>query len=145
MALIQAVRRRYDIPQRWYKAQGRATGAQALADYDRSAPILPEEVTFSYAEARDLVLDTYSSFSEDAGALAQQFFTDHWIDAPPRPHKRGARSAPTRCPACTPTCCSNFTAKRRDVLTMAMSWGTGCTRRWPSPGHLPPVDAADPG
>src|SRR5579884_4540393 len=58
-ALIEAVRRRFDIPQRWYALKARLLGLERLADYDRSAPILREEVGFSFAEARELVLDTY--------------------------------------------------------------------------------------
>jgi len=79
------------------------------------------------------VLDTYSSFSEDAGALAQQFFTDHWMTRLRGPTSAAARSGAYTVPSVHPYVLLNFTAKRRDVLTMAMSWGTGCTRRWPSP------------
>jgi oligoendopeptidase F len=47
MALIEAVRGRYDIPQRWYRLKAKLLGVERLADYDRAAPVLPEEVTFS--------------------------------------------------------------------------------------------------
>src|SRR5581483_255138 len=67
MALIEAVRRRYDIPQRWYVLKAKLLGIERLADYDRSAPVVPEEVSFSFSEARELVLDTYSSFAPEAG------------------------------------------------------------------------------
>src|SRR5207248_2938127 len=125
MALIEAVRRRFDIPQRWYRLKAVLLGVDRLADYDRSAPLLAEELTFSFAEARELVLDTYSAFSPDAGVLARQFFTDHWIDAPPRPHKRGGAFCAYTVPSVHPYVMLNFTAKRRDVLTMAHELGHG--------------------
>ena len=68
LALIHAVRGRFDIPQRWYRLKARLLGIDRLSDYDRSAPILEEEALFSFGEARELVLDTYDSFSPKAGA-----------------------------------------------------------------------------
>src|SRR5207248_7510851 len=52
MALIEAVRGRYDIPQRWYRLKAQLLGIDRLADYDRAAPVLAQDVTFSYGQAR---------------------------------------------------------------------------------------------
>jgi oligoendopeptidase F len=125
MALIQAVRRRYDIPQRWYVLKARLLGIDRIADYDRAAPVLAEEVTFSFGDARELVLDTYSGFSSEAGAIARRFFDERWIDGPPRPHKRGGAFCSYTVPAVHPYVLLNFTARRRDVLTMAHELGHG--------------------
>lgn len=125
MALIEAVRGRFDIPQRWYRLKADLLGIKKLADYDRSAPLLPDEVSFSFAAARDLVLDTYSAFSPQAGNLARRFFDEHWIDAPPRPHKRGGAFCAYTVPSVHPYVMLNFTAKQRDVLTMAHELGHG--------------------
>jgi oligoendopeptidase F len=125
MALIEAVRGRFDIPQRWYTLKARLLGVDRLADYDRSAPILPEDVTFSFAEARELVLDTYDSFSTDAGRVVRRFFDERWIDAPVRPHKRGGAFCAYAVPSVHPYVMLNFTARRRDVLTMAHELGHG--------------------
>jgi oligoendopeptidase F len=125
MALIQAVRGRYDIPQRWYRLKAKLLGVDRLADYDRSAPVLPEDVTFSYTESRDLVLDTYDSFSPRAGLIVRRFFDERWIDAPVRPHKRGGAFCSYTVPSVHPYVLLNFTARRRDVLTMAHELGHG--------------------
>jgi oligoendopeptidase F len=125
MALIEAVRGRFDIPQRWYKLKAKLLGIDRLADYDRAAPVLPREVTYSFAEARNLVLDTYTSFSPDAGAIATRFFDERWIDAPVRPHKRGGAFCAYTVPSVHPYVMLNFTARRRDVLTMAHELGHG--------------------
>jgi oligoendopeptidase F len=125
MALIQAVRARYDIPQRWYRLKARLLGIDRLADYDRAAPVLPEDVSFAFAEARDLVLDTYDSFSGDAGRVTRRFFDEHWIDAPVRPHKRGGAFCAYTVPSVHPYVMLNYTARRRDVLTMAHELGHG--------------------
>jgi oligoendopeptidase F len=125
MALIEAVRRRYDIPQRWYTLKAKLLGVDRMADYDRGAPVRPEEVTFSYSEARDLVLDTYDSFSPKAGRVARRFFDENWVDAPVRPHKRGGAFCAYTVPSVHPYVLLNFTARRRDVLTMAHELGHG--------------------
>ena len=124
-ALIEAVRRRYDVPQRWYRLKAKLLGIDRLADYDRAAPVGGEETTFSFAQARDLVLDTYTSFSPEAGRLARRFFEERWIDAPVRPHKRGGAFCSYTVPSVHPYVLLNFTARRRDVLTMAHELGHG--------------------
>ncbi|HEY2318795.1 MAG TPA: M3 family oligoendopeptidase [Solirubrobacteraceae bacterium] len=125
MALIEAVRGRFDIPQRWYRLKAQLLGIDRLADYDRSAPVLPEDVTFSYRESRDLVLDTYESFSAEAGRVVRRFFDEQWVDAPVRPHKRGGAFCAYTVPSVHPYVLLNFTARRRDVLTMAHELGHG--------------------
>ena len=125
LALIQAVRGRYDIPQRWYRLKAQLLGVDRLADYDRSAPVLDEDISFSYSEARDLVLDTYDSFEPTAGTVVRRFFDEHWVDAPVRPHKRGGAFCAYTVPSVHPYVMLNFTARRRDVLTMAHEMGHG--------------------
>ena len=125
MALIEAVRGRFDIPQRWYALKAKLLGLDRLADYDRAAPVLPEEVTFSLGEARDLVLDTYEAFAPEAGRITRRFFDERWIDAPVRPHKRGGAFCSYTVPSVHPYVMLNFTARRRDVLTMAHELGHG--------------------
>ncbi len=124
-ALIEAVRGRFDIPQRWYALKAQLLGLDRLADYDRAAPVVPEEVMFSFGEARDLVLDTYQSFAPEAGRVTRRFFDERWIDAPVRPHKRGGAFCAYTVPSVHPYVMLNFTARRRDVLTMAHELGHG--------------------
>ncbi len=125
MALITAVRGRFSIPQRWYRLKARLLGVQRIADYDRSAPVLAEELRFSFAEARDLVLGTYASFDPEAGRITRRFFDERWIDAPVRAHKRGGAFCAYTVPSVHPYVMLNFTARRRDVLTMAHELGHG--------------------
>jgi oligoendopeptidase F len=125
MALIEAVRGRYDIPQRWYALKAKLLGVERLADYDRMAPVLEEDVTFSFGEAREMVLETYDSFAPQAGRITRRFFDEHWIDAPVRPNKRGGAFCSYTVPTVHPYVLLNYTARRRDVLTMAHELGHG--------------------
>ncbi len=125
MALVEAVRGRFDIPQRWYTLKAKLLGLDRIADYDRSAPVLPEDLSFSYAQSRELVLDTYQAFSPEAGRVVRRFFDEQWVDAPVRPHKRGGAFCAYTVPSVHPYVMLNFTARRRDVLTMAHELGHG--------------------
>ncbi len=125
MALIESVRARFDIPQRWYRLKAKLLGVDRIADYDRAAPVLEEEVAYAFGDARDLVLDTYNAFSPAAGALARRFFDEQWIDAPVRENKRGGAFCSYTVPSAHPYVMLNYTARRRDVLTMAHELGHG--------------------
>jgi oligoendopeptidase F len=124
-ALIDAVHARYDIPQRWYRLKAKLLGVDKLADYDRAAPVLEEDVVFTYRESRELVLDSYDAFSPVAGDVARRFFDERWIDGPVRPHKRGGAFCSYTVPSVHPYVLLYFTARRRDVLTMAHELGHG--------------------
>ncbi len=124
-ALISAVRNRYEIPRRWYRLKARLLGVERLADYDRMASVSEDEVTFAWRDARELVLDCYGSFSPELGELAQRFFDERRIDAPVRPAKRGGAFCAGTVPSEFPYVLLNYTAKRRDVLTLAHELGHG--------------------
>lgn len=124
-ALIEAVRGRYELPQRWYRLKARLLGIDQLADYDRMAAVTEDEVTFSFAEAREIVLDCYSSFSPELGTVAKRFFDERWIDAPVRPAKRGGAFCASAVPSVHPYVLLNYTSRRRDVLTLAHELGHG--------------------
>ena len=124
LALINAVRGRYDIPQRWYRLKARLLGLERLSDYDRNATVADSEPLYSYAQARELVTDTYARFSPRAGEITSRFFDEHWIDAPLRENKRGGAYCAT-VSGVHPYVMLNFTARRRDVMTIAHELGHG--------------------
>jgi oligoendopeptidase F len=124
-ALIEAVRRRNEIPRRWYRLKAQLLGVERLADYDRMAAVTEDEVTFPFARAREIVLDCYSSFSPELGDVARRFFEDRRIDAPVRPGKRGGAFCASAVPSVEPYVLLNYTARRRDVLTLAHELGHG--------------------
>ncbi len=124
-ALIEAVRARYEIPRRWYRLKAKLLGVERLADYDRMAPVTEDQVSFTFAEAREIVLDCYSSFSPELGAVAKRFFDERRIDAPVRPGKRGGAFCASAVPSVFPYVLLNYTSRRRDVLTLAHELGHG--------------------
>jgi oligoendopeptidase F len=78
-----------------------------------------------YDEAREIVLDCYSSFSAELGEAAGAFFADGYIDGPPRPGKRGGAFCSYTVPSRHPYVMLNYTSRPHDVLTMAHELGHG--------------------
>jgi oligoendopeptidase F len=124
-ALIEAVRSRYDIPRRWYTLKARLLGLDRLADYDRMAAVTQEDETVPWSRARELVIDSYDSFSPELGRHVRRFFDERWIDAPVRAGKRGGAFCSATVPSVHPYVMLNYTAKRGDVLTLAHELGHG--------------------
>ena len=121
--LVSSVQKRYDIPQRWYALKAKVLGLDKIADYDRMASVADTEEEISWDEGRQIVIDAYASFSEQAAATAKLFFDKNWIDAPPAPGKRGGAFCAYTVPSVHPYVFLNWTNRRRDVMTLAHELG----------------------
>ena len=124
-ALVEAVRRRYDLPRRWYLLKARVLGLDRLADYDRMASLATDDAQVGWDDAKALVLDGYRSFSPALADTANRFFDGRWIDAPARRGKRPGAFCSYTVPSAHPYLFLNYTARRRDVLTLAHELGHG--------------------
>jgi oligoendopeptidase F len=122
-ALSEAVRGRYELPRRWYRLKARLLGLERLSDYDRMAPVTDDDKRYSFADARALVLACYDSFAPELGAIVRKLFEERRIDAPVRPGKRGGAFCAAVVPEVDPYVLLNYTARRRDVLTVAHELG----------------------
>jgi oligoendopeptidase F len=124
-ALVEAVRGRYELARRWYRLKAGLLGIDRLADYDRMAAVTQEEDRIGWADAKRIVLDSYGTFSDELGGIVSRFFAEGWIDAPPRPNKRGGAFCSFGLPSVHPFVMLNYTHLRRDVLTLAHELGHG--------------------
>jgi oligoendopeptidase F len=89
------------------------------------APVVTEDETMPWPEARELVLEAYGAFSPELGRLARRFFDESRIDAPLRPGKRGGAFCAYTVPSSPSYVMLNWTSKRRDTLTLAHELGHG--------------------
>ncbi|MCU1375927.1 MAG: family oligoendopeptidase, partial [Actinomycetia bacterium] len=124
-ALVDAVQRRNDLPQRWYRLKAKVLGVDRLKDWDRMASLATEDSHVGWDEAKDLVLDSYQSFSPEMADIARRFFDERWIDAPARTGKRPGAFCAYTVPSVHPYVFLNYTSRRRDVLTLAHELGHG--------------------
>ena len=124
-ALVDATVSRYDVVQRYYRLKAKLIGIDRLAFYDRMAPIGEDPSKVSWADARDIVVGAYADFAQEAGDIAERFFSDSWIDAPVRDNKRTGAFCATTVPGVHPYVLMNFTGDRRSILTLAHELGHG--------------------
>jgi oligoendopeptidase F len=89
------------------------------------APLTDTDEQIPYDEAQAIVLDCYAGFSPELGEVAAGFFSDGYIDAPPRPGKRGGAFCAYTVPSGHPYVMLNYTARPYDVLTLAHELGHG--------------------
>ncbi len=124
-ALVDAVKGRYEIARRWYRTKAKFLGLEQLADYDRAAAITTDDEDIGWERGKEIVVDSFGSFSPRAAEVAQGFFDERFIDAPPDPDKRGGAFSASTVPSVHPYVMLNYTGKRRDVLTLAHELGHG--------------------
>ena len=89
------------------------------------AAVSEDDEEIGWDAGRELVTDSFASFSPEAGDIVQQFFEGRWIDAPPTPVKRGGAFSASTVPSVHPYVLLNYTDRRRDVLTLAHELGHG--------------------
>lgn len=123
--MLDACSAHFGMVARFYEMKREILGLDTLYDYDRYAPILPEEGTLPWEGARDVVVDSYTRFDPAVGDMARRFFDERWIDAEVRPGKRGGAFCMGVSPDRHPYVLVNYLGRKRDVLTLAHELGHG--------------------
>lgn len=124
-ALVEAVTSRYDIVARYYNLKRELLGFDKLYDYDRYAPLPAAEGDYKWKQAQEMVLSAYGKFHPQMAEIAEKFFGHSWIDAAPRPGKRGGAYSAYTVPSAHPYVFLNYTGNARDVMTLAHELGHG--------------------
>ncbi len=112
------------LSHRYYALKAKAMGRSALDYWDRNAPLdqVPPR-QYSWAEAQEVVLESFAALTPAFALRAKTFFDNPWIDALPRPGKQsGAFSHPVAADR-HPYVFLNYMGERRDVLTLAHELG----------------------
>lgn len=123
--LIHSVKDNYDLVHRFYRLKKKLLDYETLYDYDRYAPLLKNKKQINWDEARTAVLNSYSEFHPEMGAIAGKFFEEQWIDAAIRPGKRGGAYSAGTVPSVHPYVFMNYDGQVRDVQTLAHELGHG--------------------
>jgi oligoendopeptidase F len=137
-ALIQSVTSNYEIVARHYRLKRVLLGLDELHEYDRYAPLATKESnkTYTWEEAKTIVLNAFYAFSEETGQAAQRFFDENWIHAAPSDTKRGGAYATPVTPDVHPYVFMSYTGTARDVMTLAHELGHGIHMLFSSNGVL---------
>lgn len=122
-AMVSTVRKQYSLVQDYYTFKKNVLGLRTLHDYDRYAPIATSNVTYTFKQAKEIVLEAFASFSPTFARVAEKFFDNGWIDAQPRSGKRGGAYCIYIAPNKHPYVMVNFSGSIRDVMTLAHELG----------------------
>lgn len=122
-AMAAAVEARANSFQRYYQWKAKKLGLEKLADYDRYAPLSDVEKTYTFDEARAIILRAFERFSPVFADHAKTFFDNGWIDAEPAPGKRGGAFCSYVSADLHPYVFVNFQGNIGDVLTLAHELG----------------------
>lgn len=127
-ALISTVTSNYDLVARHYELKRKLLGYDELYDYDRYAPMSfgdDDGKTYTWDEAREIVLNAFNAFSPQMAEIAGYFFDKNWIHAPAIDGKRGGAFSASTTPSAHPFVLVNYLGRPRDVSTLAHELGHG--------------------
>ena len=122
-AMTKAVIENYHVVHDYYRFKSKVTKTKPLYDYDRYAPLPSSSTTYSFDEAKKIVLDAYARFSPKLAAEVKTFFDNGWIDAQPKHGKRGGAYCMFVTPDLHPYVFVNFQGGANDVMTLAHELG----------------------
>ena len=121
--LLDVCRRNVGIMQRYFKLKAGWLGMEKLRRYDIYAPLVASDKTFDYAQAVDLIMDSFHRFSPVIAEQAWRLFQENHIHAETLPGKRGGAFCYTILPGSTPYVLINYAGRARDVATLAHELG----------------------
>lgn len=123
--VIGLCKQNYSLVERFYNVKRQILGLDELTHIDRYAPLFPAQEEVSWERAREIVIDSFQTFSPEMARRADEFFSENWIDAEPRPGKRGGAFCMYVTPDTHPYVFLNYLGKMDDVMTLAHELGHG--------------------
>lgn len=146
-AMMEATERHYELARRYFRLKAKLLGLPKLRNTDLYAPLDDTPTRVPFEEARTIVLDAFTAFAPEFGALARDFFERRWIDAAVRPGKRLGAFCASLGPDTNPWVLLSYTETSRDVATLAHELGHGIhdrlAARQRSLDYLPPLTLAE--
>lgn len=115
----------YGLAQEYFRVKAGMLKIDKLRNCDIYAPVAESERSYTFEEARDLVVDSYRGYDPEFGDIAAAFFTERRVDVLPRTGKSGGAFAMGISPDVPPFLLLNFTGTLRDLATIAHEAGHG--------------------
>jgi pepF/M3 family oligoendopeptidase len=110
---------------KYYQKKAERLGKERLPWWDIYAPVGSTSKDFSYAEARQFILDNFEAFTPDLAEFARMAFDQNWIDAEQREGKRGGAFCMGVPGVKESRILSNFDGSLDQVSTIAHELGHG--------------------
>jgi len=123
--LLETTKKNAGVFQRYFKMKAKFMGIPSgkLRRYDIYAPVAKSAKEFEFAEAANMVLESFSAFDPKVGELARRVFDEDRLDSEVRKGKQGGAFCASVNPGDTPFVLMNYTGRARDVATLAHELG----------------------
>lgn len=123
--LMSVTEANYSLAQEYFRIKAGMLKMEKLRNCDIYAPVAEAERSYTFDEARDLVVASYRDYDPEFGSISEAFFTERRVDVLPRTGKSGGAFAMGISPNLPPFLLLNFTGTLRDLATIAHEAGHG--------------------
>ncbi|HWA51915.1 MAG TPA: M3 family oligoendopeptidase [Patescibacteria group bacterium] len=122
--MSKAILERQKLVEKYYLLKKKLLKLSQLYEWDRYSNIYNiDEKTYSWDEAKEIILSSFKNFDEEFYQIAKMFFEKNWIDAEVKNGKRGGAFCMYATPSKHPLVFVNFTGKLNDITTLAHELG----------------------
>ncbi len=122
-ALLDVARNNAPVFQRFFKIKAGLLGMKKLRRYDIYAPIAASTKKYPFPRAVEMVLESFSAFNPEFGALARRVFDENHLDSEIRKGKQDGAFCASVLPEMTPFVKVNYQGNAREVATLAHELG----------------------
>lgn len=124
--MMRVVEANYGVAHDYFKVKAQVLALDGgLELYDQYAPFQASGRKVPWPEAERMVLDSYGAMDPSFQKIAESFFEKRWIDAEPRPGKRGGAYCWSVSPKLHPYVLCSYNGSPRDAMTVAHELGHG--------------------
>lgn len=123
--LMSVTESNYGLAQEYFRIKAGMLKMDKLRNCDIYAPVAVVERSYSFDEARDVVVASYRDYDPKFGKIVEAFFTERRVDVLPRTGKSGGAFAMGISPQLPPFLLLNYTGTLRDLATIAHEAGHG--------------------
>jgi len=122
--MLKVVEDNLGIFHKYYKVKAKILEDEnKLNFYDVYAPISSATGKISYEESKNIIIDSFKSFSDDLGSFAEKAFDENWIDSAPSSKKGSYAMAVDIFPIKESRIMTNFSGNYIDTCILAHEIG----------------------
>ncbi|MEL7637027.1 MAG: M3 family oligoendopeptidase [Anaerolineaceae bacterium] len=122
-AMIAAIQDSLPMFRSYFQAKAKLLGFEKLPWWSLFAPVGSVDKTYTFEEAKEVVLSNFAHFSPELSDFARHAFENQWIDALQRPGKRGGAYCMGIEAVKESRVMSNFDGSFDQVMTLAHELG----------------------
>lgn len=125
-AMLTAMKEFLPVFHKYYRRKAELLGHEnGLPFYDMFAPIGQVNISFTYEEAMEYIIDNFKSFSNRLADYVKNAYEKNWLDVEPRDGKRGGAFCSNLHPIGESRILSNFNGSFSNMTTLAHELGHG--------------------